>query len=79
MPDMSVNLAGVALTNPIVLAAGTCGYVREMADALPLGRIGAITTKSITRESRDGNAPWRIIDSPAGMLNAIGQIGRAHV
>jgi dihydroorotate dehydrogenase (NAD+) catalytic subunit len=72
MPDMSVNLAGVALTNPIVLAAGTCGYVREMADALPLERIGAITTKSITRESRDGNAPWRIVDSPAGMLNAIG-------
>lgn len=72
MPDMSVNLAGVALANPIVLAAGTCGYVREMADALPLERIGAITTKSITREPRDGNAPWRIIDSPAGMLNAIG-------
>ena len=72
MPDMSVNLGGVQLANPIVLAAGTCGYVNEMADALPLARIGAITTKSITRESREGNAPWRIIDSPAGMLNAIG-------
>ncbi|MBI1303257.1 MAG: dihydroorotate dehydrogenase [Phycisphaera sp.] len=72
MAEMTVNLAGVSLANPVVLAAGTCGYVREMADALPLGRLGAITTKSITAESREGNAPWRIIDSPAGMLNAIG-------
>jgi len=46
--------------------------VNELADAFPLGQIGAVTTKSITREPRDGNAPWRIIDSPAGMLNAIG-------
>jgi len=72
MAEMTVNLAGVPLANPVVLAAGTCGYVREIADALPLGRLGAITTKSITAESREGNAPWRIIDSPAGMLNAIG-------
>jgi dihydroorotate dehydrogenase (NAD+) catalytic subunit len=72
MADLSVSLAGVPLANPVVLAAGTCGYVREMADAMPLGRLGAITTKSITAESREGNAPWRIIDSPAGMLNAIG-------
>jgi dihydroorotate dehydrogenase (NAD+) catalytic subunit len=72
MAEMTVNLAGVPLANPVVLAAGTCGYVREMADAMPLGRLGAITTKSITAESREGNAPWRIIDSPAGMLNAIG-------
>jgi dihydroorotate dehydrogenase (NAD+) catalytic subunit len=72
MPDLSVNLAGVTLANPIVLAAGTCGYVSEIADAFALGRIGAITTKSITKESREGNPPWRIIDSPAGMLNAIG-------
>jgi len=72
MPDLSVQIAGLALANPVILAAGTCGYVDELADAFPLGRIGAITTKSITREPRDGNAPWRIIDSPAGMLNAIG-------
>jgi dihydroorotate dehydrogenase (NAD+) catalytic subunit len=72
MADLSVSLAGVPLANPVVLAAGTCGYVREIADALPLARLGAITTKSITAESREGNAPWRIIDSPAGMLNAIG-------
>lgn len=72
MADLSVSLAGLRLRNPVVLAAGTCGYVREAADAFDLGRIGAVTTKSITAEPRDGNAPWRIIDSPAGMLNAIG-------
>ena len=72
MADLSTVLAGVRLANPVVLAAGTCGYVREMADAIDLARIGAVTTKSITREPREGNAPWRIVDSPAGMLNAIG-------
>ena len=72
MPDLSVSLAGVRLASPVVLASGTAGYVREMADAFDLARIGAVTTKSITVESREGNPPWRIIDSPAGMLNAIG-------
>jgi len=70
--DLRTSIAGVELANPVILAAGTCGYVREMADAIRLDRIGAVTTKSITVEPRDGNAPWRIIDSPAGMLNAIG-------
>lgn len=72
MADLRVNLAALELANPVILAAGTAGYVRELADAFPLGSIGAVTSKSITRESREGNAPWRIIDSPAGMLNAIG-------
>lgn len=74
MADMSVNLAGIELRNPIVAAAGTCGYVEELADVLDVSAIGAVVTKSITREPREGNAPWRIIDLPgaAGMLNAIG-------
>jgi dihydroorotate dehydrogenase (NAD+) catalytic subunit len=62
----------VALANPLIAAAGTCGYVRELADALDPRRLGAITTKSITSECREGNAPWRMIDVPGGMLNAIG-------
>ncbi|MFO0894562.1 MAG: dihydroorotate dehydrogenase [Phycisphaerales bacterium] len=69
---LETTLAGVRLRNPVVLAAGTCGYVTEMGDALPLARVGAITTKSITREPRPGNAPWRMVDVAAGMLNAIG-------
>ena len=60
------------LANPVIAAAGTCGYVHELADSLDPARIGAITTKSITPEERAGNAPWRMIDVPGGMLNAIG-------
>jgi dihydroorotate dehydrogenase (NAD+) catalytic subunit len=74
MAEMTVNLAGLELRNPIVAAAGTCGYVEELADVLDVSTIGAVVTKSITREPREGNAPWRLIDLPgaAGMLNAIG-------
>ncbi len=60
------------MPNPVVLAAGTCGYGSEMADAIALSRIGAVTSKSITQLPRDGNPPARIIDCPTGMLNAIG-------
>ncbi|HVP73150.1 MAG TPA: dihydroorotate dehydrogenase [Phycisphaerales bacterium] len=74
MPQMSVNLAGLALRNPIIAAAGTCGYIREIADVIDPRSIGGIVTKSITPEAREGNAPWRIVDLPRapGMLNAIG-------
>lgn len=70
----AVNLAGLALRNPIIAAAGTCGYVREIADVIDPAAIGGVVTKSITREEREGNQPWRIIDLPRapGMLNAIG-------
>jgi dihydroorotate dehydrogenase (NAD+) catalytic subunit len=71
---MYVELAGLRLRNPIVLAAGTCGYIDELADVVDLHAIGAVVTKSITRQERQGNPPWRIIDLPRapGMLNAIG-------
>lgn len=68
MPD----LAGLNLRNPIVLAAGTCGYVDELAEVLDLSRIGAVITKSITRLPREGNRPPRLAGLPVGMLNAIG-------
>lgn len=60
------------MATPIVLAAGTCGYVDEMADALDLARVGAVTTKSITLEPRMGHDPLRLLHAKAGMLNAIG-------
>lgn len=69
---LETTLAGIRLRNPVVLAAGTAGELDEFTDALPLSQIGAITTKSITREPRGGNAPWRLIELPVGMLNAIG-------
>ena len=72
MVDLSVSLAGVTLRNPIVAAAGTCGYVDELADVLAPDRLGALVTKSITPEPREGHPPWRLIDVPQGMLNAVG-------
>ncbi len=72
MSDLSVTLAGLQLRNPIVAAAGTCGYVDELADVLDPAELGAIVTKSITREPREGHPPWRLIDVPLGMINAIG-------
>lgn len=71
-PDLSVDLAGLRLASPLIAAAGTCGYAHEFDGVLPARAIGAIVTKSITREPRAGNRPWRILDSGAGMLNAIG-------
>lgn len=71
-PGLRTRIAGVELATPIVAAAGTCGYADELADALDLGWLGAVTTKSITAEERAGNDPWRIIDVPGGMMNAIG-------
>jgi dihydroorotate dehydrogenase (NAD+) catalytic subunit len=73
---MSINLAGLSLRSPLIAAAGTCGYIEELPSVIAshISCLGAIVTKSITREPREGNPPWRIIDLPRapGMLNAIG-------
>jgi dihydroorotate dehydrogenase (NAD+) catalytic subunit len=71
---LSVDLAGIHLRSPAMLAAGTAGTLDEMGDVVDLSRVGAVVTKSITRLPRDGNATWRIMPSRAGlgMLNAIG-------
>jgi dihydroorotate dehydrogenase (NAD+) catalytic subunit len=72
VPDLSVNLAGLKLANPTLTCSGTCGYAFEYADFMDLSRLGAFVTKSITREERAGNEPTRIVETRAGMLNAIG-------
>ncbi|MHC4274547.1 MAG: dihydroorotate dehydrogenase [Planctomycetota bacterium] len=72
VPDLTVKLAGVELGNPLVAAAGTCGYVDELADVLDPAHLGAVVTKSITREPREGHPPWRLVEVPGGMLNAVG-------
>lgn len=72
MADLSVNIAGLKLANPTMTCSGTCGYAREYADFMDLSRLGAFVTKSITREERKGNEPSRIVETRAGMLNAIG-------
>ncbi|MCG8405135.1 MAG: dihydroorotate dehydrogenase [Phycisphaerales bacterium] len=71
-PDLSVQIGGVRLKNPVLTASGTCGYGREYAPYMELSRLGGFTTKSVTLNPRKGNAPERIVETPGGMLNAIG-------
>jgi dihydroorotate dehydrogenase (NAD+) catalytic subunit len=70
--DLSVRLGRLEIANPIMVASGTFGYAREMAGFVPLARLGAIVPKTITAKPRAGNAPWRTIETAAGMLNSIG-------
>jgi len=72
MDFLATDLCGLSLSSPIVLAAGTCGYIDEMKDILDFARIGAITTKSITPKERAGNPPLRVLDVKAGMINSVG-------
>jgi len=70
--DLSVDLAGIRLQNPVLSASGTFGYAQEFEGYFDLNRMGAIVVKTITRRPRPGNPPPRIVETPAGMLNAIG-------
>ncbi len=70
--DLSVSLGRLRLSNPILVASGTFGYAREMEHLVDLGRLGGIVPKTITPQPRAGNAPWRTIETAAGMLNSIG-------
>ena len=72
MVDLSVELGGLRLANPTLTCSGTCGYAFEYGDFMDLSRLGAFVTKSITLEERAGNEPTRIVETRAGMLNAIG-------
>ncbi len=70
--DMSVDFAGLRLANPVFTASGTCGYADELADFMDINRLGGFITKSITHRPRKGNPTPRIVETDAGMLNAIG-------
>lgn len=71
-PDMSVTIAGIEFRSPVIAASGTFGYGVEFEDILTLDRIGSFVTKGLSREPMAGNATPRIIETPAGMINAIG-------
>jgi dihydroorotate dehydrogenase (NAD+) catalytic subunit len=70
--DLSTTLGRLTLPNPILVASGTFGYAREMAGSLDLSRLGGIIPKTVTRHPRAGNPPPRTVETPSGMLNAIG-------
>jgi dihydroorotate dehydrogenase (NAD+) catalytic subunit len=69
---MKVNVGGIAMKNPVMTASGTFGYGLEFARFVDLNRLGAFVTKGISSEPWPGNRPPRIVETRAGMLNAIG-------
>jgi dihydroorotate dehydrogenase (NAD+) catalytic subunit len=69
---MTVKLAGLTLANPVIAASGTFGYGIEFEEIVALERIGAFVTKGISLEPMQGNRAPRLIQTAAGMLNAIG-------
>lgn len=71
-PDMKVQFAGIELTNPVIAASGTFGYGIEFEEIVSLERIGAFVSKGISLEPMMGHPAPRILQTAAGMLNAIG-------
>ena len=69
---LSQNLFGATFHNPVLLAAGTCGFGEEFKDALDLRSLGGIVTKSVTLEPRVGNPPPRVVEAGNAMLNSVG-------
>src|ERR1700675_4531991 len=72
MADLSVTLGRLHLRNPILVASGTFGYAREMAGVVDFAKLGGVIPKTVTRQPRIGNPPPRTVETPSGMLNAIG-------
>jgi len=70
--SLETRIGGVRLKNPVTVASGTFGYGREFEDFLDLSRLGAVAVKGLTLQPRAGNRPPRVVETPAGMLNAIG-------
>ncbi len=71
-PDLSVNLGGVRMKNPVMVASGTFGYGPEYADLVDLNRLGALVVKGISLEPWRGNPPPRTVEVASGLINAIG-------
>jgi dihydroorotate dehydrogenase (NAD+) catalytic subunit len=71
-PNMAVRIGGLELKNPVMTASGTFGYGREFEALVDLNRLGAIIVKGLALKPVKGNPPPRIVETPCGMLNAIG-------
>jgi dihydroorotate dehydrogenase (NAD+) catalytic subunit len=70
--DLSVDIGGLRLQNPVMTASGTFGYGREFEELVDLNRLGAVVVKGLSLQPARGNPPPRIVETPCGMLNAIG-------
>lgn len=72
MADLSININGLALKNPVLTASGTFGFGLEFQDFIDLERLGGFVVKGTTLKHREGNPYPRMAETPAGMLNAVG-------
>ena len=72
MADLSIKIGHTTFKNPIFVASGTFGYGTDNPELVDVSNIGAIVTKSITLNPREGNPPPRIVETPSGMINSIG-------
>lgn len=72
MVDLSVNIGKLHLKNPVLTASGTFGYGEEYADFVDLNRLGGFIVKGTTLNHREGNPYPRMVETPSGMLNAVG-------
>jgi len=73
--DLSVRIGALTLKNPLLAASGCFGYGVEYADVVDLSSLGGVVSKGLFLEEREGHPPPRIVETPAGMLNAIGLQG----
>jgi len=72
MANLNVAIGNLNLKNPVLTASGTFGYGEEFADFIDLGKLGGFIIKGTTLEHREGNPYPRMVETPAGMLNAVG-------
>ena len=72
MSDITTEIAGIKLKNPVLAASGTFGYGKEPSQFIDIRKLGGIITKSITLKPKEGNPPPRTAETPSGMLNTIG-------
>lgn len=72
MADLSLELCGVRLKNPVIAASGTFGFGREFHALYDIGQLGGISVKGLSLKPRTGNPPSRIAETPGGMLNSVG-------
>lgn len=72
MVNLSVNIGDIELKNPVLTASGTFGYGTEFSDFIDLNRLGGYIVKGTTLEHREGNPYPRMVETPSGMLNAVG-------
>lgn len=71
-PNLKINIGKLELKNPVMVASGTFGYGEEFAELYDISKLGAVVTKGISLKPREGNPMPRVVETPSGLINAIG-------